>query len=51
MTTRKRRTRKSGKTYVRHWTREEQIENAMEDETVEEMSPPLTAEERARHGL
>ncbi len=58
MTTRKRRLPKSRsdsgaarRSYVRHWTREEQIANAMEDGTVEEMKPPLTADERAEHGL
>ena len=51
MTTRQRRTAKSGRSYVRHWTREEQIENAKEDGTAEELQPPLTNDERAEHGL
>ena len=49
MTTRKRRTKLSGRSYVRHWTREEQIENAKEDGTAEEMVPPLTDAERVEH--
>ncbi len=33
-------------TRIYHWTREEQIENAYEGGTEEEMQPPLKARER-----
>ncbi len=46
MPTKKRRTKKSGFSYVRHWTRKEQIDNAYRDGTEDEMQPPLTARER-----
>lgn len=36
-----------GMTYVYHWTRKEQIENAVEDGTIDEIQPPLTPEELA----
>lgn len=38
-----------GMTFTEHWTREEQIENAVEDGTYEEMRPRLTAKERAKY--
>lgn len=52
MTTRKRRlpdsrsdSPDSARTLARHWTREEQIENAYEDGTENEMQPPLKPKE------
>ena len=45
MTTSKRRTKTSGHSYVQHWTRQEQIDNAFLDETLAEMSPALGADE------
>lgn len=38
---------KPGMTYTQHWTRGEQIENAKEDGTLDEIKPPLTPEEEA----
>ncbi len=35
-----------GVTHFEKWTRDEQIENAIVDGTVEEMKPPLTGKER-----
>ncbi len=46
MTTKARRTKASGRSWVRHWTRKEQIDNAYEDGTEEEMQPPLKTRER-----
>lgn len=50
MTSRQTRLERHGRSRVGHWTRAEQIENAMEDETLQKMHPPLTAAERSRHG-
>ncbi len=38
-------------THVLTWTRKEQIENAQEDGTTDELAPPLTPEERRKHGI
>ncbi len=35
-----------GRTQTYHWTRKEQVDNAYEDGTEEEMTPPLKAKER-----
>lgn len=51
MPTKPKRTEKSGRSYIQHWTREEQIENAKESDTIEEMKPPLTTKERSDHAI
>lgn len=35
-------------THVQHWTRKEQIANAVESGTLDEMRPPLTEKEKTR---
>ncbi len=41
-----RRGKDAGRSRVYHWTRKEQIDNAYEDGTVDEMQPPLKTRER-----
>ena len=41
----------SRRTLVAHWTRDEQIENAKEDDTIADIAPPLSPEERRKHEL